>query len=265
MSVLAVARPGSLRDIGWPVWVLIALAAVVMVYGFVQSGLDIGRLSFAAPILFAAAVAYAKPSDRRFLWGAVLIAVAPVVGVVTAVLPDLWFDAVPGDWKNATPLLMDLGHLARVIAQVLGFVGLGLLGLALGGIRTVLSMAIIVGGILVAAVVDVRSLPIGTEEWPIDLVVRSAAFPLLYAGGWAFVCAAALESRRRLMLIGTGLIFALILVDYLQALWLTTPDAALTLFLLVTSSLHLVGWVLVIVAALRGELNAARSRTSVEL
>jgi hypothetical protein len=125
-------------------------------------------------------------------------------------------------------------------------------------------MGIIGGGIVLAAVSVFQGLANVVAGLPVDVVVRSAAFPLLYAGGWAFVFTAALESGRRLMLIGTGLVFALILVDYLQALWLTTPDPALTLFLLVTSSLHLVGWVLVIVAALRGELNAAPSRTTTE-
>jgi hypothetical protein len=261
MGVAVVARPGSMRDIKWPVWALLALAALVMAYGFVQSGPHLSTVTFAAPLLFAAAVVYVAPSDRRFVWAAVLMALPPVVAVTTAWLPDFWFDTVPGDWKNATPLLMDLGNVAQDVARVLGFVGLGLLGLALGGVRTLVSAAIIGTG-LVFSVVQVADL-LGTqlEGMPIDVTARSILFPTLYILGWAFVFAAALESRRTLMLAGTGLVFALIAFDRLQDWWLGLPQGLLDALLLLTGTIGLIGWALIILSPLRGELSGAPSRT----
>jgi hypothetical protein len=265
MSVAAAARPGSMRDIRWPVWVLVALAALVVVYGLTQSGLQIGSFTFAAPLLFAAAVVYVAPADRRFTWAAVLIALMPVVLIITGWLPDFWFDTVPGDWKNATPLLMDLGDLAVQIARVLGFVGLALLGLALGSVRTLASAAIIGIGLLFAVFQMVGFLGSPIEGMPIDLTVRSLVFPTLYIVGWAFVFAAALESRRTLMTVGTGLTFALIAFDRLQDWWLALPRGPLDALLLLTGALGLLGWALIILAPLRGELNGAPSRSAGDL
>ena len=255
MDVAAVARPSSVRDIRWAVWVLLALAALVMVYGLTRSGFQIGSITFAAPILFAAAVVHAAPVDRRFVWGTVLIGLVPAVTVIAAVLPDVWFDVVPGDWKNATPLLMELGDPARLIARVLGFVGLGLLGLALGGVRTLVS-AVILGLAVVLAIMNVvRFLGQPIEGLTTLDVARTIAFSLMYFVGWAFVFAAALESRRTLMAIGTGLTFALIAFDGLQDWWLALPRGPVDALLLVTGVLGLLGWVLMIASPLRGELS----------
>ena len=261
MTVAAVARPSSLRDVAWATWILLALGGLMVLYVFTQpGGLALGTFSFVAPVFFAAAVIYAAPMDRRFVWGAVLIALAPAVWFIAGVLPDAWFAVVPGDWKNATPLLMELGDLAHPIAQVFGYIGLGLFGVALGGVRTILSVAIIGAGLLLGALRVVEFLGNPIESMPIDITVRSIVFPLLYAGGWAFVFAATLESRRILTIVGTGLLFADVVINVVLGLWPSyDPDGTV---LLIYSVPVLAGWILLIAAALRGELNAPARPTS---
>jgi hypothetical protein len=265
MGVVAVARPSSMRDIKWAVWVLLALAALVMAYSLIQSGPHIGVITFAAPLIFAAAVVYVAPADRRFAWAAVLIALGPAVASIAGWLPDFWFDTVPGDWKNATPLLIDLGNTAQDVARVLGFAGLGLLGLALGGVRTLVSAAIIGVALLFSFIQVADFLGTQIEGMPIDMTVQSIVFPTLYMLGWAFVFAAALESRRPLMLAGTGLLVALIVFDRLQDWWLAMPGGPLDALLLATGILSLIGWVLMTASPLRGELSGTPSRQTGDL
>src|SRR5688572_11524856 len=102
MSVAALARPNSLRDIPWATWVLLALAGLMVFYYFTQSGeVSLGTFTLVAPVIFAAAVTYSAPSDRRFVWAALALATPAVVNVVTNWLPGAWFSVAPGDWKNA--------------------------------------------------------------------------------------------------------------------------------------------------------------------
>ena len=265
MSVLAVARPSSMRDMKWPVWVLLALAALVMAYSVIQYGLHLSTLAFAAPLLFAAAVVYVAPSDKRFAWAAVLIALQPAVAIIAAWLPNFWFDTVPGDWKNATPLLMDLGNIAQDVARLLLFAGLGLLGLALGGVRTLVSAAIIGVGVLFSIFQAAEFLGTQIDGMPIEMTVQSIVFPTLYIVGWAFVFAAALESRRPLMLAGTGLLVALIVFDRLQDWWLAMPQGNVNALLVGTAMLSVLAAVLMILSPLRGELNGTPSRPTGDL
>lgn len=262
MIVQAVGRPSSLRDIPWPTWVLLALAALVLVRGFTQPVFaPVGTLTFAAPLLFAAAVVYVAPADRRFVWAAILLAVSPAAFLIGGTLPDVWFDMAPGDWKNATPLLMDLADIARQIANVLTLVGLGLLGLALGGMRNLASAVILGVGFLFGALVAIRFLGNPIEGMDALSLAQTLVFPVLLAIGWAFVFAAALESRRRLMLVGTGLLFAILAVGYTE-LPETLFSSGLDVLFTALAVVNLVGWALLIVAALRGELTAARSGES---
>jgi hypothetical protein len=266
MSVAPAVLLGNVRAIPRIARVLLVVGVLMLVYAVTRpAGATLATLAFTAPVFFAAAVAYAAPADRRFVWGAVLIAALPAVIIVSAWLPDAWFVVAPGDWKNATPLLMDLGDPARLVARLLGFVGAGLLGLALGGVRTVVSVAIIGAGVLLGVVSAVRSLGNPIEGMPIDVIVQSASFPALYLVGWAFVLAAAVESRRALMATGTGLIFAILALNNLQYSWSGLQDPVPSNLLLATVLLEFIAWALVIAAALRGELDAAHSRATGDL
>lgn len=268
MSVTA-ARPSSLRDIPWPTWLLLLIAVVLVAYELTQLGYSlIGALLTGAPVLFAAVVLYVEPADRRYTWAALALAVAPVLSLAWSALPEAVFRYAPGDWRNAAYFLRDMGPIVRDATSVITIVGLGLLGLALGGVRRPLPVAILGVSIVMAilhaiAIADSYSAinyPPG-DSTPMILLARSIVLSILNLVGWAFVFAAALESRRTLMLIGTGLVFAITVLSYvpqLDALLNNGWDVLLTAL----AAVHLLGWALVIVAALRGELNAAPSRTA---
>ena len=221
----------------------------------------IGTLGFAAPVVFAAVVVYLRPPDMRFTWAALAIAATPVVVLIANWLPDAWFALAPADWKNAAQLLLDLGGIARVLATVLGFVGLGLFGLALGGVRTFMSAVILAFAALVAAagVIWVGAHPIA--DLPLLDLVRSISFSVLTVMGWAFVFAAALESLRTLTLIGSGLVLANTVINVVLLWWTIGPNVNTDLLALIVGIPTLFGWIALIAAALRGELSAAPSRS----
>ena len=92
-------------------------------------------------------------------------------------------------------------------------------------------------------------------------IAQTIVFSMIYGVGWAFVFAAALESRRALTSIGFGLIVAVIAFDYID-LYQAVPGDVLLVGIAVV---NLIGWALVIAAALRGELNDAPSRKTTDL
>ncbi len=260
MNAEAVARPSNWRAIPWAALVLAVIAGLIVVRSLALGQFSpIGTLGFAAPVAFAAVVVYVRPPDRRFTWAALALGATPAVVLAANWLPDAWFAMAPGDWKNAAQLLLDAGGVARVVANVLGFIGLGLLGLAFGGVRTFMSAVILAFGALVAAagVIWVGAHPVA--ELPLLDLVRSIAFSVLTVMGWAFVFAAALEALRTFALVGAGLILANAVINVLL-LWWTIPASANTdLLSLLVGGPTLLGWIALIVAVLRGELSIARS------
>lgn len=266
MGVAMVARPASLRAIPWATWVLLAVAALVLVGWFVKAGPQLGILTIAAPVVFAAAVVYAAPADRRFTWAALALAADPVIRTIWNYLPEAVFTYAPGDWRNAAFFLQDMGPIARDVASVLTIVGLGLLGLALGRARTRLSAAIVGVGVVVAIVhailiadsFSAMSYPPG-DSTPIVMLARGILISTLTVVAWAFVFAAALESRRKLMAIGTGLLFVITVLNYVTPLRETLLGNDWVALLTAIVAVHLIGWALIVLAALRGELRAARS------
>ncbi|MDL2334813.1 MAG: hypothetical protein QFC55_02130 [Chloroflexota bacterium] len=260
MNVEAVARPLNWRAIPWAALILTVICGLIVVRSLALGQFSpIGTLGFAAPVAFAAVVAYVRPPDRRFTWAALAIAATPVVVLAANWLPDAWFSLTPGDWKNAAQLLLDAGGVARVVAIVLGFVGLGLLGLAFGGVRTFMSAVILAFGVLVAAAGVIWVLAHPIADLPLLDLARSVAFSVLTVIGWAFVFAAALEALRTLSLIGTGLILANTVINVLL-LWWTIPASANTdLLSLLVGGPTLLGWIALMAAALRGELSHERS------
>src|SRR5438105_730215 len=110
MSAAMVARPTSLRDIPWLVWLPLVLVGGLFISARTSPGSGpIQALATPAPVVFAAAVIYAKPSDRRFVWAALGLAATPAVGLLVRLIPDLVFSYAPGDWKNAALVLRDIG------------------------------------------------------------------------------------------------------------------------------------------------------------
>jgi hypothetical protein len=221
----------------------------------------IGTLGFAAPVVFAAIVLYVRPPDRRFTWAALAMAASPVVILVANWLPDAWYSMAPGDWKNAAQVLLDAGGAARLVAQALGFVGLGLFGIALGGVRVFMSGVILFFAALVAAagVIWVGAHPI--EGLPLLDLARTIGFSVLTVVGWAFVFAAALEALRTLTLVGSGLVLANAVINVLLLWWTIGADANTDLLALLVGGPTLLGQIALIAGALRGELSEPRARS----
>ena len=260
MNVDTVARPLNWRAIPWAALILAVICGLIVVRSLALGQFSpIGTLGFAAPVAFAAVVAYVRPPDRRFTWAALALAATPAVVLAANWLPDTWFSLAPADWKNAAQLLLNAGGVARVVSTILGFVGLGLLGLAFGGVRTFMSAVILAFGALVASagVIWVGAHPVA--DLPLLDLARSIAFSVLTIIGWAFVFAAALEALRTLALIGTGLILANTVINVLL-LWWTIPSSANTdLLALLVGGPALVGWIALMAAAMRGELSRERT------
>ncbi len=262
MSVDAVARPFSWRAIPWATLVLAVVAGLIVVRSLTLGQLSLGTLAFAGPVVFAAVVIYVRPQDRRFFWAALAIAATPAVSLVTIWLPDVWLSLAPDDWKNATPLLQDIGGVARELASLLGLVGLALLGLALGGVRTFMSAVIIAFGTLVAATIAIwYGAPM--QGSPVLDLVRTIGFAVLNIVGWAFVFAAALESLRTAALMGFGLLFANTVINALLVMaWRPQRSSTTDLLVVVFALPEVIGWLVLIAAVLRGELSAARPAES---
>ena len=236
------------------------IAGLIVVRSITQALDLIGMFTFVAPVLFAAVVIYAAPSDRRFLWAALALAAPPTVSLITTWLPDAWLSLAPGDWQNATPLLQDIGSGAREIAGLAAPVGLALLGLALGGVRTFMSAVILALGALIAVanVIWFSAQPLA--GFPVLELARSVALSVLQVLGWAFVFAAALESLLSLALVGSGLVFANVVISAALLWW--QPGSAGTDVVAVVSSLPAaIGWGLLIAAVLRGEVDAVPARS----
>jgi hypothetical protein len=205
-------------------------------------------------------VVFVAPADRRFTWAALALAATPVVNLIANWLPEAWFAVAPGDWKNAVPLLMDLGNVAHDVASLLAIVGLGLLGLALGGVRSFMSVLVLGFGAVVALLnlVWVGAHPI--DAFPLFELARSVAYSILHVMGWAFVFAAALESLRNLTLVGSGLLFANVVMNALLLWWSPGAGANTDVLYVIVMTPSLAGWLLLIGGALRGELNATPAR-----
>lgn len=98
------------------------------------------------------------------------------------------------------------------------------------------------------------------DALPLLLLVQSVGLAVLHVIGWAFVFAAALESLRVLTLTGTGLIFANLVITALVTVWLPGGAGFEALFVVIAMP-SFIGWGLLIVAALRGELTDAPPRS----
>jgi hypothetical protein len=262
MSVVAVARPNSLREIPWAVWVLLAIAVGLFAYMFTRPGFTpIGALATVAPVVFAAAVVYVRPLDKRFVWAALFLAATPAIGLFAGVVPDAWFTYMPGDWKNGTLLIRDLAQLAQDVARLLGLIGLFLFGLALGGVRSFVSFLILALGAAIALGNLTWTFSHSIDGFPLFDLAKSVTYATLHAVGLAFVFAAAVESLRNLTMIGSGLLFLNAVISAVLLWWTIGPDANLDLLSLILGGTTLLGWLALIAAALRGEFNAAPSRS----
>jgi hypothetical protein len=247
-------RLAGLRTVPWLTWVLLALAAAYLVYRWGQPGFAaLDAFVGCAPLVFGAAVIYARPADRRFAWAALAIAAGPVLRLAAILLP--------GAWVAVVPVLLDVAQVGLELVNVLLLVGLAVLAYALGGLRSAFGVTVVLfGGVVALADLTwVFARPV--QDMPLADLVKSIAFATLTALAWAFLLAAAIDALRSLLLSGAGLLFANVVIRAVL-LWMSPglgPDTNFDLLALVVNGIALAGWVLLIAAALSGELSSAKA------
>lgn len=226
------------------VWLLVGLALLDVVIRFRSGGSfsDPARIPslvlVAAPFLFAAAVVYAAPTNKRILWGAVVLALAELVGLMSVVLRPPWLDL--GSVSEAAVLI---GRLSTFVTLV----GLITLGVGLGGLHSRLALlAAAVGGsvfVLGQAWSAARLLdPASDLALPFDQIIILFFAPLVTVG-WAFVAGAGFD--RGLLFIPTA---AALIVGYAAvntiviALSLTSPETDFGLLVAIATPVQLMVW-----------------------
>jgi hypothetical protein len=257
VAVEAEARWEGWRAVPRMVWIFLALAVLyVVVLVLNESTIQpLGIAAGLAPILFAAAVAYVKPADRRFRWATWAIATYAVLPFILDAVPELVFRFAPGDWKNAAFALQDWFNVVGFVPGALLNVGLILFGLALGGVRSAFGAAILAAGALVALANLTWLFAHPVEEMPLINLAQSVFFTVLNGLSWAFAFAAAVDAVRSLLIVGTGLLFANVVINAVLLWWAPGPDANYDLLSLIIGSLGLAGWLALAAGALRGELT----------
>ncbi len=258
MSFQSLVRPLDWRSVRWPVWALLALALAYLGYRLTQPPFAlIDVLVGCAPLVFAAAVLQVAPSDRHFTWGAYAIAAGPTVRLAAAL--------IPGEWLASAPALLAVSSIGLDVARVLLFLGLTLIGLAVGGVRSAFALVVVGAGLVVgfAEVAWVLSQTTANLA-PLD-VGKSIAFALLAAVAWAFLVAAAIDALRSLLIVGAGLLFVVVAIDAALLWWPYGPDTNFGLVALAVSSISLAGWAAMVAAVLRGELNPLETSRSARL
>jgi hypothetical protein len=262
MSVGAISWPARWRAAPWGVWLLLALGVLVILLGLTQPAPALlSVLAASGSLFFAAAVLYVAPADRRITWGAVALASVPTVTIIANLVPQVWFEIMPGDWKNATPMVADLAHIARQISSYFAMLGLYLLGIGLGGVRSFVPFLILLLGVMVAVANVGWTLSNTFEGFPLFELTTSLVFATLNPVGLAFVFAAAVESLRNLTLVGAGLRFGGSALSSALLWWTIGPNVNTDLLSLLLGSVALGGWLALIAGALRGELSGAPARS----
>jgi len=211
-------RTGDIRSVPLAVWPFLALW-IADIYLRMSGGGPFGGSSFgeitrlpgviltSAPLLFATAVAFVAPADRRILWAAALIAV-PEAANVLVMAWSTWVSFI-GD---------DLQPVAGSITAVVQAAGLVLLGVALGGLRSRLGRIILIAALIYYAYAIVRnglnlSSIASTSEQDFPLIWYIAP---LFGGtalvGWAYLLGAAIDNRRPALALGSALLVLPVLI-----------------------------------------------------
>ncbi len=121
------ARPASWQSMPLSVWPLIGLALLAVAARLGESFSPLPAVTLAAPFLLAAAIVYIEPLDRRFLYGALMIAANQAI--------ILGSSFVDGALAFYVPVLLTIADFLRIAVPLLMIGGLVLFGIALGGVR----------------------------------------------------------------------------------------------------------------------------------
>ena len=256
-SVVTRMRTGDIRSVPLAFWLFailtLAYAYLLVTERPIEAPSDVlSLLSVLAPLLFATAIAWANPVDLRYLWGAAFIAGSDIEQLVELALTR--FANFDFNWgAGVSPSSFTWG---------LELIGAALIALAIGGIHERRNWLWPVLGLAIFIIGDVEN----GFFWvnfggPLEEVGQS---PLLVAmsfvGGltvltWSYLLGAAIEHRRWLFAIGSGIFVAFSafnLVDEMVFGLFPPPAEGGTSILywplVITSML---GWVAMIAAALR--------------
>ncbi len=189
-------------------WLLLALLVFVVAARHLPPLFLVGRLNdviltpsdvlTGMPVLLAAATALVASGRRLLLAGASLVAAATVLSSIGRLAPLLSSDVTLSLNILAAPLLV---------------AGLLLFGHGLGGVRSPLGVTIVFAGLVMALLAAALAI-----AWGLPLLGAGGIGPALLASsaiqqftylGWAYVLAAAVERRARLIATGAGLLILL--------------------------------------------------------
>jgi hypothetical protein len=262
VSLLTRARTGDIRSIPiavWPFLILLLANVWLTVTDFNRpDSVPLSNFLSLAPLVFATAVAYVFPRDRRFLIGAAALALPEIVRTLQLIFAENF------SLSAAISAAIDLNWLANVSGWIFEAGGLLLFGMALGGIRTRVGWIAVAVGLALFVIsrieyaFNLAGNPLVVETMPAaDLALGFLAGSAVV--GWAFLLGAALERGSRALSIGAGILVAIYVVD--QALMLVyvllEPGTTLMPTTWFFSGLRLVAWAALIYGALT-ELPRAR-------
>jgi hypothetical protein len=208
------ARPSGWSSVPLVSWLLLGLAVVYVALVARNEWFTVApTLGGAAPFVFGAAMTWAAPDDRRFVYGTWAIVASGVLHLLVALI-----DLQSG---LSTPVLADVARWLNEATWLLEAVGVVLIALALGGIRsargwTVFWLGVAVG-LIGAGWVTIDAAP---NVGPFDVLVAVAAQVLPVA--WGYLAAAAVDARRRWFAIG-GLLMLMYLLFVILLHWFAPP------------------------------------------
>ena len=241
------------RDRAPAVWLLVALAVLDVVITATQHWSDVPwTLIGAAPFVFAAALLHAAPSDRRYLRGAELIAVSAALALIAHLLAD--------PILNGIPLQANIAHWLREAGWLVLVLGIVLVGLATGGLRSRSAWTLFWLGTLVGLLgIAYITLHPEAEMDPMGLLISVAAQAVPMA--WGYLAGAALAADRRWLSIGAGLLVVGLLLG-IWAAWFPPAGVRPDDIHFGVGLIAVLGWVALVFGALQLPSAAAQESHS---
>ena len=252
-------RTGDIRSVPLAFWLfgfLTLLYAYLLVADPPVDSADdvLTLLIIVAPLVFATAIAWAAPVDRRFLWGAAFIAASAVPNLIEMALARFAFSSF--DWG--------IGLRPSSATWGLELIGVVFIALAIGRIQQRRNWLWPLLGLAIFVIGDVENAfywagnPFPEEELGVAYPIASIA--ITFIGGltvlsWSYLLGSAIEHGRQLFAIGAGIFVALsafgLVNEIVYSFLYPNPETAdFTYTSLFFSSVRAAGWVALIVAAL---------------
>jgi len=257
-SVVTRMRTGDIRSVPLAFW-LFAILTAFDAYLYIATGAindlsDVMSLfTFAvAPLLFATAVAWVQPVDLRYLWGAAFIAASELPNLIEMSLTQ--FLGFSFDWG--------LGLRPSSLTWGLELIGVALVALAIGGIHQRRNWLWPALGLAIFIIGDIENAFFwsGQPAQDPDFATSPLVVAITFVGGltilaWSYLLGSAIERRRWLFALGSGIFVALgafgLFDELVFPLFPPPTDGGFSLLYWPLTATNVVGWVAMIVAALR--------------